>query len=147
MMRQQTPSPVHRHMNALLLLDDGWTAECIAAVLFIDADTVRQHRRLYQTAGVTGIGPVLMNPITLSMPRRWQQRRFASSRRSLAWNCRSLGEAGRALAIATMDRLLFKGNDFIDTDIRPAVARHEASRRQPTETHTRRHRRRNRGEN
>jgi len=24
MMRRQTPSPVHRRMNALLLLDDGW---------------------------------------------------------------------------------------------------------------------------
>jgi transposase len=55
MMRQQTPSPVHRRMNALLLLDDGWTAERIAEVLFIDADTVREHRRLYRTAGVTGL--------------------------------------------------------------------------------------------
>src|SRR5882757_2932951 len=43
MMRQQTPSPVHRRMNALLLLDDGWTAERVAAALFIDADTVREH--------------------------------------------------------------------------------------------------------
>jgi transposase len=55
MMRQQTPSPVHRRMNALLLLDDGWTAERVAEVLFIDADTVREHRRLYQTAGVSGV--------------------------------------------------------------------------------------------
>jgi transposase len=55
MMRQQTPSPVHRRMNALLLLDDGWIAERVAEVLFIDADTVREHRRLYQTAGVSGV--------------------------------------------------------------------------------------------
>ena len=55
MMRQQTPSPVHRRMNALLLLDDGWTAERAAEVLFIDADTVREHRRLYQTSGVSGV--------------------------------------------------------------------------------------------
>jgi transposase len=55
MMRQHTPSPVHRRMNALLLLDDGWTAERVADALFIDADTVREHRRLYQTAGVSGI--------------------------------------------------------------------------------------------
>jgi transposase len=55
MMRRQTPSPVHRRMNALLLLDDGWAAERVAEVLFIDAETVRQHRRLYQTAGVTGV--------------------------------------------------------------------------------------------
>jgi hypothetical protein len=56
MMRQQTPSPVRRRMNALLLVDDGWTAERVAAALFIDADTVREHRRLYQTAGVSGVG-------------------------------------------------------------------------------------------
>lgn len=56
MMRVQTPSPVHRRMNALLLLDDGWAAERVAEVLFIDAETVREHRRLYQTSGVTGLG-------------------------------------------------------------------------------------------
>jgi transposase len=55
MMRRQTPSPVHRRMNALLLLDDGWTAERVAEVLFIDAETVREHRRLYQASGVGGI--------------------------------------------------------------------------------------------
>jgi transposase len=55
MRRHHTPSPVHRRMNALLLLDDGWAAERIAAVLFIDAETVREHRRLYETAGVAGL--------------------------------------------------------------------------------------------
>jgi transposase len=55
MMRQQTPSPVHRRMNTLLLLDDGWAAERVAEVLFIDVDTVREHRRLYQASGVTGV--------------------------------------------------------------------------------------------
>ena len=42
-------------MNALLLLDDGWAAERVAEVLFIDAETVREHRRLYQASGVTGV--------------------------------------------------------------------------------------------
>jgi transposase len=56
MMRQHTPSPVHRRMNALLLLDDGMTAECVADVLYIDAETVREHRRLYQASGVSGVG-------------------------------------------------------------------------------------------
>src|SRR3978361_1536024 len=37
LMLRQTPSTVHRQMNALLLLDDGWAAERVAAVLFIDA--------------------------------------------------------------------------------------------------------------
>ena len=55
MMRRQTPSPVHRRMNALLLLDDGLSAEQIARVLFIDAETVREHLRLYRLSGVTGI--------------------------------------------------------------------------------------------
>jgi transposase len=55
MMRQQTPSTVHRRMNALLLLDDGWTAERVAEALFIDAETVREHRRLYQKSGVAGV--------------------------------------------------------------------------------------------
>ena len=55
MMRRHTPSPVHRRMNALLLLDDGWAVERVADALFIDAETVREHRRLYETAGVAGL--------------------------------------------------------------------------------------------
>lgn len=55
MMRRQTPSTVHRRMNALLLLDDGWPVERVAEALFIDAETVREHRRLYETAGVGGL--------------------------------------------------------------------------------------------
>ena len=54
-MRRLTPSTVHRRMNALLLLDDGWAAERVAEVLFIDAETVREYRRLYETAGVAGL--------------------------------------------------------------------------------------------
>lgn len=42
-------------MNTLLLLDDGWAAERVAEVLFIDAETVREHRRLYETVGVAGL--------------------------------------------------------------------------------------------
>jgi transposase len=55
MMRRLTPSTVHRRMNALLLLDDGWNAERIANALFIDAETVREHHRLYQASGVAGL--------------------------------------------------------------------------------------------
>src|SRR5215208_2643318 len=55
MLRRQTNSAVHRRMNALLLLDDGWTAERVAEVLFIDAETVRQYRRLYEADGATGL--------------------------------------------------------------------------------------------
>ena len=35
LMRRQTNSHVHRRMNVLLLLDDGWTAERIAEALYI----------------------------------------------------------------------------------------------------------------
>jgi len=38
MMRRQTLSTVYRRKNALLLLGDGWTAERVAVVLFIDAE-------------------------------------------------------------------------------------------------------------
>jgi transposase len=55
MMRRQTNSHVHRRMNVLLLLDDGWAVERIAEALYIDADTVREHRRLYETAGMAGL--------------------------------------------------------------------------------------------
>lgn len=54
-MRQHTNSAVHRRMNVLLLLDDGWTAERIAEALYIDAETVREHRRRYEKDGVAGI--------------------------------------------------------------------------------------------
>ena len=50
-----TPSTVHRRMNVLLLLDDGWAAERVAEALFIDAETVREHRRRYESEGAAGI--------------------------------------------------------------------------------------------
>jgi DNA-binding NarL/FixJ family response regulator len=43
-MRQHTDSMVHRRMNVLLLLDDGWAAERVAEALFIDAEMIREHR-------------------------------------------------------------------------------------------------------
>lgn len=55
LMRQQTNSAVHRRMNTLLLLDDGWTAERVAEALFIDAETVCAHRRLYAADGHAGV--------------------------------------------------------------------------------------------
>lgn len=55
MMRRQTNSHVHRRMNVLLLLDDGWPVERIAEALYLDADTVREHRRRYDSAGVAGL--------------------------------------------------------------------------------------------
>lgn len=51
LMRRQTNSAVRRRTNALLLLDDGWTAERAGEALFIDADTVRAQ------AALPGVGP------------------------------------------------------------------------------------------
>lgn len=48
----RTNGAVHGRMNALLL-DDAWTAERVAEALFIEAETVRAHPRLY---GVRGRG-------------------------------------------------------------------------------------------
>src|SRR3954469_11471967 len=55
MLRRHGNSAVHRRMNALLLLDDGWTAERVAEALFIDAETVRAPRRLYAAEGRAGV--------------------------------------------------------------------------------------------
>ena len=55
MMRRQTNSHVHRRMNVLLLLDDDWTLERIAEALYIDAETVREHRRRYESSGIAGL--------------------------------------------------------------------------------------------
>lgn len=55
MMRRQTNSAVHRRMNVLLLLDDGWSVGRICEALFIDEGTVREHRALYGTQGRAGV--------------------------------------------------------------------------------------------
>ena len=55
MMRRQLNSAVHRRMNVVLLLDDAWPVERIAAALFIEAETVREHRRLYEASGIKGL--------------------------------------------------------------------------------------------
>lgn len=51
MMRRQTNSAVHRRMNVLLLLDDGWSLAEVARALYLDEGTVRAHRELYEREG------------------------------------------------------------------------------------------------
>jgi transposase len=55
LMRRQMNSAVHRRLNVLLLLDDGWPAERISEALFIDAETVRAHHRRYESGGRSAI--------------------------------------------------------------------------------------------
>ena len=44
-----------RRANAILLLDDGWNCERVAEALYLDDDTVRSWRKLYDERGVTGL--------------------------------------------------------------------------------------------
>lgn len=55
MMRRQLNSAVHRRMNVLLLVDDGWELRRIAEALYIDEGTVGEHRRRYEAEGRAGI--------------------------------------------------------------------------------------------
>jgi transposase len=41
-----------RRANAILLLDKGWSCEEVAEALFMDDDTVRTWRRLFETGGM-----------------------------------------------------------------------------------------------
>jgi transposase len=55
LMRRQMNSAIHRRINVVLLLDDGWLAERVAEALFIDAETVRQHRLRFARTGIKGL--------------------------------------------------------------------------------------------
>jgi transposase len=55
LMRRQINSTVHRRINVLLLLDDGWEPRRIAEALYLEEGTVAQHKRRYETQGREGI--------------------------------------------------------------------------------------------
>jgi len=44
-----------RRANALVLLNDGWSCDAVAKALFVDDDTVRSWRKLYEEHGLTGL--------------------------------------------------------------------------------------------
>jgi transposase len=44
-----------RRANALVLLDDGWSCEKAAAVLFLDDDTIRKWHGLFVEEGLEGL--------------------------------------------------------------------------------------------
>ena len=46
---------VGRRANAILLLDDGLSCERVAKVLYLDDDTVRGWRKLYDERGIAGL--------------------------------------------------------------------------------------------
>jgi transposase len=47
-----------RRANAILLLDRGMSCEEVGSVLFIDDDTVRTWRKLYETGGMEGLSAI-----------------------------------------------------------------------------------------
>ena len=47
---------IGRRANAILLLDDGWSCERVAEVLYLDDDTVRGWRKIYDERGLAGLG-------------------------------------------------------------------------------------------
>jgi len=46
---------IARRANAILLLDDGFSCERVAEVLYLDDDTVRSWRKLYDERGIAGL--------------------------------------------------------------------------------------------
>jgi transposase len=44
-----------RRANAILLLDDGWSCERVAKALYLNDDTVRSWRKLYEERGIAGL--------------------------------------------------------------------------------------------
>jgi transposase len=44
-----------RRANALVLLDDGLSCEAVAKLLFVDDDTIRSWRQLYEEDGLEGL--------------------------------------------------------------------------------------------
>jgi transposase len=50
-----TEQRLARRANAMLLLDDGWSCERVAEALYLDDDTVRGWRKLYDEDGIDGL--------------------------------------------------------------------------------------------
>jgi transposase len=46
---------VGRRSNAILLLNDGWSCERVAEALYLDDDTVRGWRKIYDERGIAGL--------------------------------------------------------------------------------------------
>jgi transposase len=50
-----SPCRVTRRANALVLLDQGWSAQQVADALLFDDDTIRDWRKLFEQRGIEGI--------------------------------------------------------------------------------------------
>src|ERR1700741_5680561 len=48
-------SRVTRRANALVLLDDGWSCQEVAAALLLNDDTIRDWHKLFEQRGIEGL--------------------------------------------------------------------------------------------
>ena len=55
MKNSKTEARVMRRANAILLLDDGWSCERVAAALYFDDDTIRDWYRAWESQGIKGL--------------------------------------------------------------------------------------------
>ena len=56
MRRQSETHGVARRANVILLLDDGWSAQQIAAALYIKEGSIREWRKHFENGGVDELG-------------------------------------------------------------------------------------------
>jgi len=112
LMRRQLNSAVHRRMNVLLLLDDGWSAERIAEALFIEAETVRAHHRRYLAGGAkaveqlnyVGSAPVLDSEQRAVLAAELDARIYMSAKQVCDFVTRRLGVSYTPHAMAKLLR-------------------------------------------
>lgn len=111
-MRRQLNSAVHRRLNVLLLLDDGWSAERIAEALFIEAETVRAHYRRHLSGGrkvieqlsYVGSAPVLGAEQQAVLEAELDARIYMSAKEACGFVLRRLGLSDTPHAMARLLR-------------------------------------------
>ncbi len=112
LMRRQLNSAVHRRLNVLLLLDDGWPADRIAEALFIEAETVRAHHRRYlsggrkavETLSYVGSAPVLSAEQRAVLEAELDSRIYMSAKEVCDFVSRRLGLSYTPHAMAKLLR-------------------------------------------
>ena len=87
-------SAVHRlarRANAMLLLDDGWSCEKVAAALYLDDDTVRDWHKLYVEGGLAGLARFESGGSASHLSRAQEEALVAWVAKSLPRSTRQVG--------------------------------------------------------
>jgi transposase len=107
---------IARRANAMVLLDQGWSCEEVAAALLLDDDTVRNWRRAYDRGGVEGLktfghegGSSRLSSEQETALSDWVRAQLPRSTRLVgAWLARTFGQAySRSGLIVLLHRLGF----------------------------------------